>query len=41
MASVASCAEESKPPLPEALIVVDTNLAVPLNAARLRVDLYS
>jgi formylglycine-generating enzyme required for sulfatase activity len=40
-AFLASCAEETKAPPPEALIVVDTNLAVPLNVGRLRVDLYS
>ena len=31
---------ESLPPLPQALVVVDTNLPVPLAVARLRVDLY-
>ena len=38
----AGCGHVSQaPPLPEVLVVVDTNLPVPLVAARLRVDLYA
>jgi formylglycine-generating enzyme required for sulfatase activity len=38
---VAGCdPDPSAPPFPEVLIVVDTNLPVPLVASRLRVDLY-
>jgi formylglycine-generating enzyme required for sulfatase activity len=33
--------EREAPPLPEALVVVDTNLPAPLVAGRLRVDLYT
>ena len=39
--AVACHATPTAPPLPEALVVVDTNLPTPLVAARLRVDLYS
>lgn len=35
-----SAFEREAPPLPEALVVVDTNLPAPLVAGRLRVDLY-
>lgn len=35
------CAQTALPPLPEAVVVVDTNLPVPLAVNRLRVDLYS
>jgi hypothetical protein len=43
LACVAGCSafEREAPPLPEALVVVDTNLPVPLVAGRLRVDLYT
>ncbi|MBK6695754.1 MAG: SUMF1/EgtB/PvdO family nonheme iron enzyme [Myxococcales bacterium] len=35
------CGQVEKAPLPEALVVVDTNLPVPLVVGRLRVDLYT
>src|SRR5688572_1979289 len=40
---VAGCSalEREAPPLPEVLVVVDTNLPAPLVAGRLRVDLYT
>lgn len=39
--SIGACnLDAEKPPLPEVLVVVDTNVPVPLVAARLRVDLY-
>ncbi|MBS2012769.1 MAG: SUMF1/EgtB/PvdO family nonheme iron enzyme [Deltaproteobacteria bacterium] len=43
LASATSCsrAVPEAPPLPEALVVVDTDLPVPLVASRLRVDLFS
>jgi formylglycine-generating enzyme required for sulfatase activity len=41
-ACVSGCGHVAEaPPLPEALVVVDTNLPVPLVAGRLRVDLYA
>jgi formylglycine-generating enzyme required for sulfatase activity len=39
LAALVSC-KSDLPPLPEALVVVDTNLPVPLVASRLRVDFY-
>ena len=40
--SVAGCsARRQLPPLPEAIVIVDTNLPVSLVASRLRIDLYS
>lgn len=43
LGSALSCIESDPklPPYPEALVVVDTNLPVPLVAGRLRVDLYA
>lgn len=38
---VLACGEETLDPLPEVLVVVDTDLPVPRIASRLRVDLYS
>ncbi|MDF2696115.1 MAG: serine/threonine kinase [Labilithrix sp.] len=35
-----STEREQLPPLPEALVIVDTNVPVPLVASRLRIDLY-
>jgi formylglycine-generating enzyme required for sulfatase activity len=35
------CIDRKLDPLPQVLIVVDTNMAVPLTVGRLRVDLYS
>ncbi len=39
--SIGGCGQTTLPPLPEAVVVVDTNLSVPLAVNRLRVDLYS
>lgn len=39
-AAVACNGREQLPPLPEVLVVVDTDLPVPLVASRLRIDLY-
>jgi formylglycine-generating enzyme required for sulfatase activity len=36
-----SCKDSSLPPLPESIVVVDTNLPVPGVASRLRIDLYA
>lgn len=42
LVSVMACnGREQLPPLPEVLVVVDTDLPVPLVASRLRIDLYS
>lgn len=42
VASGVACHDrESLPPLPEVLVVVDTNVPVPLVAGRLRIDLYT
>jgi formylglycine-generating enzyme required for sulfatase activity len=38
---IQGCEDPEAPPFPEALVVVDTDLPVPLVASRLRVDLYS
>lgn len=41
LVSITACnGREQLPPLPEVLVVVDTDLPVPLVASRLRVDLY-
>jgi len=40
LATVLACGESTLPPIPEALMVVDTDLPVPLAVSRLRVDLY-
>ncbi len=42
IATLGGCGQPKEaPPLPEVLVVVDTNLPVPLVAGRLRVDLYA
>lgn len=41
LAAIAACGKNELPPLPEALVIVDTNLPVPLVASRLRVDFYT
>lgn len=41
VATCVGCADETLPPLPESLIVVDTNVAVPSAVSRLRVDVFT
>jgi hypothetical protein len=41
VALASGCASSAPPPLPEVLVVVDTDLPVPRVASRLRIDLYA
>jgi len=41
VAALPSCADRELPPLAETLVIVDTDLPVPLLAGRMRIDLYT